>query len=327
MAGCDGSSGLFWVAPRISREGNLSFTLAPYANGNVTCNFSLHDDGGTADGGAHVSAVRALRIAVLPVNDPPALTLLRSVVHVFEHVPGRNPQRFEEAFVRAVAPGPRGADDEAGQALSFSVSFSSGAAADVFDPPPALFVRDGLPALNLSLVPHAFTAAPVLLDVVARDNGDAPGRQCSAFERNTELHTVGVMVHLVNTAPVFSFDGNVTVLENAPPFRDAQFLTAFRQGLIERDEPPQAVTFTLRQTTARRDLFRVQPALDASGALSFEPAPNKFGVAAFEVTARDSGGRAGGGEDTSAAQRLVISVEHVNHPPAGASRCGTASST
>ena len=30
---CDGSSGLFWVLPTISREGNLSFALAPRANG------------------------------------------------------------------------------------------------------------------------------------------------------------------------------------------------------------------------------------------------------------------------------------------------------
>lgn len=312
---CDGSSGLFWVVPTISRDGNLSFALAPRANGDVTCDFSLHDDGGVADGGEDVSLQLSLAITVERVNGAPAFSLVKSVLHIYEHVPALTPQTHDfTELVKSLSPGPPGAGDEDAQGVTFRMR-GEGALPSVFDAPPAVTMQGGLPVLHLSLAAGEFTVAPLMLEIEAEDDGSEAGRACSGLEENRTVHSVGVFVHMVNTAPVFDSKPLVTVLEDADPFLDAAFLLSYQQGSTSRTEPAQAVTFTVRQTTQRQDLFFTQPSISSTGALAFQVAPSKYGTALFEVTARDNGGRAGGGEDTSVAHSLVVVVELVNHAP------------
>ncbi|NNF55448.1 MAG: tandem-95 repeat protein, partial [Acidimicrobiales bacterium] len=62
-------------------------------------------------------------------------------------------------------------------------------------------------------------------------------------------------------------------------------------------------------------LFAAQPAVDASGTLTYTPAANANGSATVTVNVSDDGGTALGGVDTSADQTFVITVNAVNDAP------------
>ncbi len=62
---------LFSVTPSISANGTLTFTTAPNAYGTATIAVTLHDNGGTANGGQDTSAPQQLRIIVTEINDIP----------------------------------------------------------------------------------------------------------------------------------------------------------------------------------------------------------------------------------------------------------------
>src|SRR5205823_1817291 len=68
------NNALFSAQPAISPSGVLTFTPAANANGNATVTVTLHDDGGTANGGADTSAAVTFTIHVTPVNDAPSFT-------------------------------------------------------------------------------------------------------------------------------------------------------------------------------------------------------------------------------------------------------------
>jgi DNA-binding beta-propeller fold protein YncE len=62
-------------------------------------------------------------------------------------------------------------------------------------------------------------------------------------------------------------------------------------------------------------LFSAGPAVTPSGTLTYTPAPDKNGTATIGVYARDNGGTANGGSDTSPAQYFTITVTPVNDQP------------
>ena len=62
---------LFSAQPAITAGGTLSYTPAPNANGSATVTVRLHDNGGTAGGGADTSAAQTFTITITPVNDAP----------------------------------------------------------------------------------------------------------------------------------------------------------------------------------------------------------------------------------------------------------------
>ena len=104
----------------------------------------------------------------------------------------------------------------------------------------------------------------------------------------------------------------VTVLEDSGAYSGgAGFVTSISPG--PADESAQTVSFTV--TNNLNSLFSVQPAIDASGTLTFTPAANSNGTATVTVIARDNGGTANGGVDTSAAQTFIITVTAVNDAP------------
>ena len=68
-------------------------------------------------------------------------------------------------------------------------------------------------------------------------------------------------------------------------------------------------------TNDNNGLFSSQPAVSASGTLTYTPAANANGSALVTVRLQDSGGTANGGVDTSAAQTFTIAVTAVNDAP------------
>ena len=98
---------------------------------------------------------------------------------------------------------------------------------------------------------------------------------------------------------------------------DNQWVDDFSIALFPFDsssaEAGQTVSFTV--TTDRPELFSVQPSVSPNGTLSYTPAPNACGSAGITVVARDSGGTAFGGRDTSAACSATINIVCQPDPP------------
>ena len=101
--------GLFSTSPQISPDGTLTFTSALNASGIAVVTVTLHDDGGTSDGGIDTSSPQEFTITVTPVNDTPTdISLSNSSV-------------AENAGAGALVGTLSGTDPDAGDSLSFSL--------------------------------------------------------------------------------------------------------------------------------------------------------------------------------------------------------------
>ena len=124
--------------------------------------------------------------------------------------------------------------------------------------------------------------------------------------------SVAVSVLLVNVPPSFTVGPAQTVLEDAGSQSVPGWVGNISPGA--NSEAGQVVAFLV--TNDNNSLFESQPAIAPDGTLTFTPAANANGSAIVTVRARDDGGTAGGGTDTSAAQTFTIAVQAVNDPPA-----------
>ena len=127
----------------------------------------------------------------------------------------------------------------------------------------------------------------------------------------TASDSFALVVTSVNDAPSFVKGADQTVAEDAGPQTVLGWATAVSPG---PNESSQVVTFTVSNNT-NAALFSTAPAVSGSGTLTYTPAPNASGTATITISARDDGGTADGGQDTSAAQTFTITVNAVNDPP------------
>jgi CSLREA domain-containing protein len=123
--------------------------------------------------------------------------------------------------------------------------------------------------------------------------------------------TVSITVTAVNDAPSFTKGSDLTVDEDSGPQSVPNWATGISAG---PGEGGQAVTFSVTGNT-KPALFSAAPAVSPSGTLTYTTAPNANGSAAITLIARDDGGTANGGQDTSATQTFTINVTPVNDPP------------
>lgn len=123
--------------------------------------------------------------------------------------------------------------------------------------------------------------------------------------------SVSVSILLVNDAPSFTAGPGQGVPEDAGAQTIAGWATGISPG--PATEAGQTVSFLV--TNDNEGLFSEQPVIAANGTLTYTPAPNTSGSASVTVRARDDGGTAAGGSDTSAPQTLTIVVRPVNDPP------------
>ena len=123
--------------------------------------------------------------------------------------------------------------------------------------------------------------------------------------------TVSVTVLLVNAPPSFTLGRDVSVLEDAGPQSVPGWAANIEPG--PTSEAGQAVSFAV--AADNQSLFAVQPEIDPGGALTYTPAPNAYGSANVTVRAKDDGGTASGGSDTSGLQTFTLTVAPVNDPP------------
>ena len=143
--------------------------------------------------------------------------------------------------------------------------------------------------------------------------GDYFGSDAFTYRANdsaedSEVATVNITVTPVNDAPSFTKGANQLVQQNAAAQTIPDWATDISPG--PANETDQIVTFQVSNDNPT--LFAAQPGISGSGTLTFTPAPNAHGVATITVIARDDGGTANGGVDTSAPQTFAITV---NAPP------------
>jgi len=105
----------------------------------------------------------------------------------------------------------------------------------------------------------------------------------------------------------------VTVAEDAGPQSIPNVALNILADPVATLAAEQKVTFEVSNDNAA--LFAVAPAISTNGTLTFTSATNAHGSATITVTAKDDGGTANGGVDTSAAQTFTLTVTPVNDPP------------
>ena len=125
-------------------------------------------------------------------------------------------------------------------------------------------------------------------------------------------NTFGVVAPTSNTPPTFVKGADQSVPEDSPAQVIANWATEIFPG-ASTETGAQSVSFLV--TSDNDALFSSLPAVDPNGTLRFTPAANANGIATVSVRARDTGGTANGGNDTSAPQTFTITVLSVNDAP------------
>src|SRR5207253_8395531 len=101
----------------------------------------------------------------------------------------------------------------------------------------------------------------------------------------------------INHAPSFLTGTVQPVTDETGPVSLPGFVTQISPG--PQQESQQTVSFTVNLSADDQKLFSAMPLVDSSGAVTFAPAPNAHGTAHITIQAKDDGGTAAGGVDTS----------------------------
>ncbi len=289
------NAALFSAGPAIDGlTGNLSFTLAPDANGSAQVTLFLQDNGGTANGGIDSSAPVDLLISATAVNDAPSFA--------FTAPPASNEDGGAQVaqIATALSSGPA---DESGQTLGFAFAQTAIDATLSFSVAPSVSPSG---ELSYTAAPDAFGTAS--FDLSLADNGGTAdgGADTSAVQ------AVQIVVQAVNDAPSFTAANPPASDEDAGAITVPGWVTGFNPGNNEAGQVVQDFVVTV---TANPALFSVAPAVSAAGELSYTAAPDAFGVATIQVAVRDNGGTALGGVDLSVTQDFTVTVNGVNDAP------------
>jgi hypothetical protein len=265
--------------------GGIHYQPTAHFNGSDSFNYSIADGHGGVD-------TASVSVTIVHVNEVPSFTK------------GANQTVFENSSPGAVsgwatALSPGLDPTESGQTLSFIVSNDNNALFSVqpfIDP-------DG----TLHYTPAVNTNGVATVSVQIHDNG---GTANGGVDTSTPPQTFTITVTLVNQAPTFSAGTDQSILEDAGPIAVPGWASAITSG---PGDPAQTLNFIV--TNDNNALFSTQPAVSATGVLTYTTAPNANGATTVSVSLHDNGGVANGGDDTSGIQTFAISVTAVNDAP------------
>ena len=138
---------------------------------------------------------------------------------------------------------------------------------------------------------------------------------CTASTGDVASCSFTVAVIVVNTPPTFSIGPPVTVAENLGP----QTFTAWATDIDPSTPPGLAAeanqSVSMQVSNDNPSLFTAQPAVSPDGTLTFTSAADACGLATLTVVAKDDGGTALNGNDTSAPQQSTLTVVCSNNCP------------
>ena len=260
------NNGLFSAQPAISPSGVLTFTPAPNAFGSATVTVTLHDDGGTTNGGVDTSAPQTFTIFVTGVNDAPSFT------------PGGNVAIDEDSgaysapWATSISAGP----NEGGQTVHFNVSNDNNA---LFSVQPAISPSG---VLTFTSAPNAFGSATVT--VTLQDNG---GTASGGVDTSASV-TFTITINAVNDAPTavndtFATFGNTELRVDLAAAATPSVVrtTPSGKGVLHNDSDVEGDSLVVSgiigcgDTTAPFDCTLASGTLsmNANGTFSFIPAP------------------------------------------------------
>lgn len=258
---------LFSAPPAISSAGTLTFTSATNANGTATVTVWARDDGGTVGGGQDTSAPQTFTITVTPVNDPPSFTKGPDIT-VNQNA---GPQTFPNWATNI----DRGAPDEAGQAVSFTVTNSNNA---LFSVQPAI---SSVGTLTFTPATNAVGTATVGVRLVDSGGTANGGQNASPWQ------TFFITIQPVNRPPVAGADA---------VFAHANFTTPFPTALLlANDSDPDGDPLSITGVTPGTNTAAVTL---ATNAVLFTPLTNFTGAAGFSYLVSDGQGGAATGAVT-----------------------------
>ncbi|MDX2242040.1 MAG: cadherin-like domain-containing protein [Leptolyngbyaceae cyanobacterium bins.302] len=297
---------LFTATPTInSTSGNLTFTPRANANGTVTLQAFLVDNGGTANGGQNTSAPFQFVLEVNQVNDRPSFNR------------GTVPNVTEDSgaitinnWATNISVGPTSvAANESTQVPSFIFETSN----------PSLFVA-GPEVVNLAGNTAALTFTPApdangVATVTVRLQDDGGTANGGADTTAPQTFTINVLSR--NDAPTFTqLATDVGVLED-----DVQQSVQIADSIVVGpfNELTQTATFTI-SSNSNPNLFLassggIAPLINPQGFLTFKTATNAFGSAVIVGRLVDNGGTANGGANQSAPFTFTINATGVNDAP------------
>ncbi len=286
------NGGLFDAAPAIDGT-EITFTPADDAEGTATFLLTGTDDGGTP--GDDNDAI-TVTVTVTEVNDKPVFTL-----------PG-DPDQVIEDIETVTVPGfytlegPGGGTDEAGQALTRTVTHTN---PSLFSVAPAI---DGSGTLTYETAEDAIGTSVVSVSLT--DDGTTNG----SSDPKTKTDTFNITVTDVNDAPVFTLvaSPDQTVAEDSGVQTVAGFYTDAGPG-GGPDEAGQSLTLTV--TTTNGAIFSAAPSIDIDGMLGYEAADDANGTATVTVSLTDNGTTDGLPDPQTTTQTFTITVTPVNDGP------------
>ena len=164
---------------------------------------------------------------------------------------------------------------------------------------------------NTDLVSATISGNTLTLDYVANQYGTATITVRATSNSLTVDDAFVVTVTGVNDEPSFTKGSNVTVNEDA----GAQTVSGWASSLSKGTNDPSSQTLTFTVTNNNNSLFSTQPAINASGVLTFTSAENASGNAVVSIVLRDDGGTANSGDNTYPQKNFQITVNNVNDAP------------
>ncbi|MBW8334642.1 MAG: hypothetical protein K0M40_21685, partial [Prolixibacteraceae bacterium] len=266
---------LFLVQPAIdATTGTLTYTPKLSADGTANISLQLNDDGGTANGGVDANDVVNFTISVVPVNSAPSFTAGANITV--------NEDAGSQSVIWAtdISAGP---SYESGQTLTFTVTNDNNS---LFSTQPSIDATG-----NLTYTPASNVFGSTTVTVILKDDGGT----ANGGVDSSPAETFTITVTSVNDVPTFIAGSDQTVLEDAGSQTVTAWATAISSG--PANESGQTLAFTV--TNDNNSLFSTQPAIDATGKLTYTPASNVFGSATVTVILNDDGGTANGGVDSS----------------------------
>jgi hypothetical protein len=195
-----------------------------------------------------------------------------------------------------------------GESQPLTVAATSGNTALIPHPTINYTSPNATGSLTYTPVPNANGSA--VITVTVRDSG--PDGTMGNGDDGIATRTFTVSVNAVNDRPSFTKGPNQTVSQDAGPQAVAGWASAISSG--PPDEAGQTIAFHVTGNT-NPSLFSAGPAVNSSGTLNYTPVIGASGSATITLVARDNGGTANGGVDTSPPQSFTLTVTNGNVPP------------
>jgi gliding motility-associated-like protein len=126
----------------------------------------------------------------------------------------------------------------------------------------------------------------------------------------TDTLLIYMNINPVNDPPSFTAGSNISANVDA----GTQLISSWATGISSGPSNESGQTLTFSLTNNNTGLFSVQPAIDASGNLTFTFNTNVCGMATIDVVLKDNGGTLNGGIDSSAHRTFTITVNDNQNP-------------